>query len=292
MTIFKIQKQKVSQISLNGQGFGSEFELRDLFAENLEEVLGVRFIAKEYPTTDGRIDTLGIDENNSPVIIEYKWKENEEILSQGLFYFNWLMKNKKHFELLVANKLAANTKVNWEQPRVILIAQGFSRYVQAAVQQVKNVELKTYNYYGTDILHIESVYSPSAVKVFVSKKESKEDKTVYDLNYHLNITTPELRKRANEVRAFILQLPNAEERPAQKSGITYKTTKSFARLEFRKNSIQLLVRDTSYEVDKLKQYVKDITSNQWGYRGMVKFTTESNIKHICDIVKASYESTL
>lgn len=296
MAIFKIQSNKVAQISLNEQGFGSEFELRDLFAENLEEILGVRFLAKEYPTTDGRIDTLGIDENNSPVIIEYKWKENEEILSQGLFYFNWLMKNKKHFELLVANKLGADTKVNWEQPRVILIAQGFSRYVQAAVQQVKNVELKTYNYYGTDILQIESVYTPSnGMKVSVgksSKKETKEDKTAYDLNYHFGIATPELQKKANELRAFVLQLPNVEEKLAQKSGITYKTTKSFARLEFRKNWIQLLVRDPSYEVDKLKRYVKDITSNEWGYRGMVKFTTESNIKHICDIVKASYESTL
>src|SRR3989344_8139248 len=116
MAIFKIQKNKVSQISLNEQGFGSEFELRDLFADNLEEILGVRFLAKEYPTPDGRIDTLGIDENNSPVIIEYKWKENEEIFSQGKCYFNWLIKNKPHFELLVDNKLRTKTKVNWEQP--------------------------------------------------------------------------------------------------------------------------------------------------------------------------------
>ncbi len=50
MAIFKIQKKKVSQISLNEQGFGSEFELRDLFADNLEQILGVRFLAKEYPT--------------------------------------------------------------------------------------------------------------------------------------------------------------------------------------------------------------------------------------------------
>src|SRR3989344_2433589 len=118
MAIFKIQKKKVSQISLNEQGFGSEFELRDLFAENLEEILGVRFLAKEYPTPDGRIDTLGIDENNSPVIIEYKWKENEEIFSQGLFYFNWLMKNKKHFELLVDKMIGGKAIVNWDQPRV------------------------------------------------------------------------------------------------------------------------------------------------------------------------------
>ena len=70
---------------MKSNGFGDEFHLRDLFANNLEELIGVRFIAKEYSTPDGRIDTLGLDENNSPVIIEYKWKENEEVLAQGLF---------------------------------------------------------------------------------------------------------------------------------------------------------------------------------------------------------------
>lgn len=97
MPIFKIHNSKASQVSVKEDGFGNEAELRDFFAANLDEILGVRFLEKEYPTTDGRIDTVGIDENNSPVIIEYKWKDNEEVLAQGLFYFNWLMRNRKHF---------------------------------------------------------------------------------------------------------------------------------------------------------------------------------------------------
>ena len=78
MPIYKIEKQKVRQLGLKKVGFGNEFALRDFFADNLEDILGVRFLEKEYQITDGRIDTLGIDENDSPVIIEYKWKENEE----------------------------------------------------------------------------------------------------------------------------------------------------------------------------------------------------------------------
>lgn len=291
MAIFKIQKKKVSQISLNEQGFGSEFELRDLFADNLEQILGVRFLAKEYPTLDGRIDTLGIDENNSPVIIEYKWKENEEVLSQGLFYFNWLVKNKKHFELLVANKLSSKVKVNWDQPRVILVAQGFSRYVQAAVQQVKNVELKTYNYYGSDILQLESVYSPVATKIATTRTGGKEDKTVYDLNYHFKIANSELQKKANQLRELILQLPSIEEKVGQKTGISYRTTKSFTRLEFRKTWIQVLIRNPKYKEDK-KRLVKDITSFGYGFLGLVKFTAESDVEYIFNLIKASYEETL
>jgi len=51
VAIFKITKNKVEQIGLNPDGFGSEFELRDLFAGNLEAILGVRFLAKENGDT-------------------------------------------------------------------------------------------------------------------------------------------------------------------------------------------------------------------------------------------------
>ena len=154
MSIYKIDKETIKQLALKKEGFGSEFELRDFFAKNLEEILGVRFLEKEYQITEGRIDTLGIDENNSPVIIEYKWKENEEVLSQGLHYLTWLLTNKRHFNLLVKSKLGEETEVNWDQPRVILVAQGFSRYIKSAVQRVNNVELKTYNLYEGEVLHI------------------------------------------------------------------------------------------------------------------------------------------
>jgi len=290
MPIFKIDKTKASQISLKEDGFGNEAELRDFFAENLEEILGVRFLEKEYPTTDGRIDTLGIDENNSPVIIEYKWKENEEVLAQGLFYFNWLMKNRRHFELLVDKRLGEKTKVSWEQPRVILIAQGFSRYILGAVQQEKNIELKTYTYYEPNLLQIEDVYIPSGVKT-IQKRKNMRGEEEYNLDYHFKITSPEMRKAANLLRSKTLALPGITENFGI-SGIYYRTTsKSFARLEFRPTWIQLLLREQQYKGDD-KKLVEDVTSNKWGYRGRIRFKPESNIDYIFNLVKQSYESTL
>src|SRR5262245_10715260 len=59
------------------QGAASHLEkpLQSLIETNLDALLGIRFLATEYSTGKthgGRIDTLGVDENNSPVIIEYK----------------------------------------------------------------------------------------------------------------------------------------------------------------------------------------------------------------------------
>ena len=52
--------------------------MRDFFAENLESLLGMKFLAKEYPTTDGRIDTLALDEANAKgwTVVDMKndWK--------------------------------------------------------------------------------------------------------------------------------------------------------------------------------------------------------------------------
>jgi hypothetical protein len=48
MPIFKIDKTKASQITLKEDGFGNEAELRDFFAKNLDEILGVRFIEVDY----------------------------------------------------------------------------------------------------------------------------------------------------------------------------------------------------------------------------------------------------
>jgi len=51
-----------------------EKSLQEMIEQNLDVFLGVRFLATEYYTGKvhgGRIDTLGIDENGCPVIIEY-----------------------------------------------------------------------------------------------------------------------------------------------------------------------------------------------------------------------------
>jgi hypothetical protein len=38
MPIFKIDKKQAKQLGLKPDGFGNEFELRDFFADNLEEM--------------------------------------------------------------------------------------------------------------------------------------------------------------------------------------------------------------------------------------------------------------
>ena len=295
MSVYKINNKIAQQLNLKQNGFGNELALENFFAENdnLYNILGIRFLAKQYQIPNGRIDTLGIDENGSPVIIEYKWKENDDVLSQGLFYLDWLRNNKPHFDLIVKNKLGNDTDVIWSKPRVVLIAQGFNRYIKSAVRAIQNVELKTYNVYEGDILQIENEYSPYPEIVKEQKQVVSQinDDEVYNLDYHLNQTSKALQDKFQAVREMLLKLPDVEEVSEQKSGITYRTTKSFAKFEFRANSIQILIRESKYDID-IQDIIKDITNNKWGYLGAIKFTEVLDNTQVFEIVKASYGSTL
>src|SRR3990167_3467731 len=186
MALFQIKSKKAHQVPVDLRQFKDEAALRDFFAENLESLLGLRFLGNEYKTKDGRIDTLAIDEIGVPVIIEYKWGEKDNILSQGLFYIDWLKENKRLFDLLVSDKLGKENKVMWDSPRLILIAQGFDRYTLSAVRQVKNsVELIKYTPYSAEIIFLESVYGSDTVKQAVEMQKKKEG-VVYGIEYHLS----------------------------------------------------------------------------------------------------------
>ena len=289
MPIFKVINKKTSQVFLDLNYFNNEAVLRDFFADNLEDLLGMRFLAKEYPTTDGRIDTLAIDETDTPIIIEYKWGQDYAIFTQGLFYFNWLRKNKRHFDLLVADKLGKNVKVNWNSPRVILVSQGFDNRTIIAVQEVDHVELIKYTPYKQDILYLETVYSPSKTQALKERAKTQMGEA-YDINFHLNKSSPEIKEIFYKLQEKIKLLPSVDEVADQKVGITYRTTKSFTRFEFGKSYINILLRETKY--NDPKGLVRDITSFEWGYKGMAKIKSISGIVDAFNLIKQSYEQTL
>lgn len=80
---------------LNVLPLSKERELQRLIEKNLLETLGLQFLATEYTTTaGGRIDTLAIGSDGAPVIIEYKKNRSDNVITQALFYLNWLKTQK------------------------------------------------------------------------------------------------------------------------------------------------------------------------------------------------------
>src|SRR5215469_15926972 len=151
--LFKVSNGLVQE--LQGASIAVEKTLQTLIENHLEAFLGIRFLKTEHTTGKthgGRIDTLGIDENGSPVIIEYKRALNENVINQGLFYLDWLMDHKAEFELLVLKRLGVSLAdaIEWTTTRLLCIASDFTKYDEHAVQQInRNIELIRYRRYGT-----------------------------------------------------------------------------------------------------------------------------------------------
>ena len=75
-----------SAVELQGAALALERPLQALIERNMGVLFGVHLVASEHSTGNkhgGRIDSLGLDENGSPVIFEYKRAVNENVINQG-----------------------------------------------------------------------------------------------------------------------------------------------------------------------------------------------------------------
>lgn len=208
---------------LAGKSAAIEKTLQNLIESQMEAFLGVRFLAGEYNTGAkhrGRIDSLGLDENGCPVIVEYKRHSNENVINQGLFYLDWLLDHKAEFHLLVMNKLGKGEaeKIEWSGTRLLCIAADFTRYDEHAVAQInRNIELIRYKLFGDDLLLFELVNGASAASTVVASiaeevvPQGKQAKTpaasTLAMKTHADqiaTASPELLALFEQTRSFIL----------------------------------------------------------------------------------------
>ena len=156
-----------------------EKELQALIEKNMETFFGVRFLKSEYVITNGRMDSIGIDENNCPVIFEYKRSSNENVINQGLFYLDWLLDHKADFKLLVIEKMGIKVAnaIDWSVPCVICIANDFTKYdIHAVNQMQRNIKLVKYRKYEDELMLFEHLNVPTIKSVDKNSIEGKDDK--------------------------------------------------------------------------------------------------------------------
>jgi predicted transport protein len=170
--IGEVQEVKSSSVAL-------EKELQALIENNMEAFFGVRFLDTEYKITNGRIDSIGLDENNCPVIFEYKRSTNENVINQGLFYLDWLLDHKADFYVLVLNRLGkvAAEEIDWSMPCVICIASDFTKFDEHAVNQMqRNIKLVRYKKYNDTHLLFEQLNAPTVSPIAMDETEKKSGK--------------------------------------------------------------------------------------------------------------------
>lgn len=170
-------------VGLSGSTVALEVELQRRVEAGLQQMLGIRFLASEYPTGPwhrGRIDTLGLDENGSPVVIEYKKGSDSGVLSQAVSYLSWLESAHHEVEALVRKVLGAEAAetIDWHRPRMVCIAASFSHHDRVAVARLsERIDLVRYRVFDGDLLSLLLVDSSAGTARAASSRRARERDT-------------------------------------------------------------------------------------------------------------------
>ncbi|HIW38410.1 MULTISPECIES: DUF5655 domain-containing protein [Staphylococcus] len=271
--LFNIEENNTYE--LLGESVAIEKSLQNIIECNTEQLLGISFLASEYSTGrnhSGRIDTLGIDENYSPVIIEYKRTTNENVINQGLFYLDWLMDHKAEFELLVMNQLGKNVsdKIEWSSPRLLCIAGGFTKYDEHAVKQInRNIELYRYKYFEDKFLLLDLVNA-----TFTTRYKEKSNKNIVlpadNSSYtskNLEAANQKLSDLYYELYEYMMSKGDDVQFKELKHYFAFKRIKNFACLEVHPSQQKIII----YVKVDMEQtvietgFMRDMTDiNHWG----------------------------
>ncbi|MFC7812095.1 transporter [Streptomyces olivaceus] len=161
LKVFRVRGGQATEMP--GSSVGVERDLQNLIEANMEAMLGIRFLATEYRTGRhrGRIDSLGLDESGTPVIVEYKRSRDQNVVNQALSYLSWLHDHHHEFESVAREKLGAGTTgaIDWSNPRIVCIAGSFTQHDAVAIEMIgRRIDLVSYRLFD-DVLTLQLVAS-------------------------------------------------------------------------------------------------------------------------------------
>ena len=290
-----------------GEATAVEKSLQSLIERNMEPMLGIRLLKTEHstgPKHRGRIDTLGIDENNTPVIVEYKRATNQNVINQGLFYMDWLLDHRAEFEMLVLKKLDRRTadSIDWSAPRLLCIAGGYTRYDEHAVEQMnRNIELIRYRRFGDGLLMLEMVNAVSAMgagpggaTVGGSEpgKPPASSKRISDVLASLDGPLQDLYQALQD---HILAIGDDVQEKRLKYYVAFKRIRNFACVEVHpsKSRITIFLKVNPEDIELIPGFTRDVRAvGHFGTGDLeVKIRTQGDLERAKPLLQRSYEAS-
>ncbi|MBR8179416.1 MULTISPECIES: DUF5655 domain-containing protein [Burkholderia] len=302
--LFRLSNGTASE--LPGQAAKLEKQLQGLIEANMPTFLGVRFLASEYvtgKTHKGRIDSLGLDENGCPVIIEYKRHSNENVINQGLFYLDWLLDHQAEFRWLVMEKLGKEVaeQIEWSGTRLLCIAADFTRYDEHAVQQIpRNIELIRYKLFGNDLLLLElvnaqSVPDATAVKPVPADMPVEPDKPKpagkdKSFDEQLAIASTELRELYAHTKGYLMALGDDVQEKRLKLYTAFRRLKNFACVIAYPNKLLVMLRLDPATVTLEDSFSRDVRQIGHWATGDLELTlrTSADLERAKPLLERSY----
>jgi hypothetical protein len=158
MPLFQLSDEEIKPIL---EADVSEEKLRGLFERHGLAMIesGLRFADRNVGVRSGFIDTLALDSKRRPVVIEYKTDQADtpSALVQALSYVNGIVEREADFDRLFRSRLTGltrETEIDFDDPRIVLVAPGFElQVIEAAKQASVTILALEYKVYATGESH-------------------------------------------------------------------------------------------------------------------------------------------
>lgn len=305
MPLFEIKNSKAKKV--NQKEFKNELELHQLIDKNLEEIFGVRYIKDEHITDKhGRIETLGLDESNRPIVIEYKRAKAKGQLVQANRYMTWIKQNPDSFELLARKNIKnLNEEIDFANPRILCFAQEYS-IDDKCLALALGAELWKYRYYENETLVISREEEPEQLittkrKGLTIEKIEREPRTAKSVDQHLQGASDELKDFFYRIDAEIKDISSEVDSYTTNVEIIYKTSRNFVYLavQNKNNCLRLLLRTMNDNLIDNRNLTKSIPKTH-GYGNITRQLHISpedeqngkfSLEDIMDLINQSYDST-
>ncbi|MEU5921554.1 DUF5655 domain-containing protein [Streptomyces sp. NPDC047141] len=269
-----------------------EADVQSLVETHMETLLGVTFLASECVigcVDGGRIDSLGLDENGAPVVVEYKRGVDAGVINQGLFYLSWLVDHRAEFEHLVRRRLGgtAASQVLWSGPRLICVAGDFTRYdVHAVREHRRSIDLVRYRFFGSDLLGLETVASVSG-----GMPAARRARRQAVARAAADIQSVSMMELASAVDEVLLGLGDGVNRVERKTYRANQRLRNFACVcPPQRSKLLVYLKVDPKDVDLVPGFTRDVSG--LGHHGTgdleVQLRTPRDVERAQDLFRASY----
>lgn len=303
MSLFKVSNNNTSRLkpitNLNGKRI-LERDVQRIFEASLHDLLGVHFLASEYSTSfGGRMDTLGIDDEGNPCIVEYKKGHNENVINQGLSYLRWLLDHKDSFEKL-CNEKNVSTTIQWAAPRVICVAESYNKFDTDTADLLPiNIELYRYKLYEDGLLTLD-IESHQKVKLqdapkFTDDSDKPERlQETFTLDHHMAMSSEQTKELFEALKERILAIDKEIIEDPKKMYLAYKTTRNFVDIVFKKSKLKLYINMRTGTLDDPRGLARDLETpvhiGHWGNGDYeVEVSEHTDIDYVMDLIQQSYD---
>ena len=236
-------------------------QMQSIVEEASLEVFGVRIMASNYVINQNNnevIPTLGLDENNTLVVFEYRQGKFGKVVDKAFVFVDYIKTNISKIRMLLQEKLS-NEEIRGVcfDARIIVIGDDFNRYDDYAIKQLP-IQI--------DLIKIQT-FSPS----LVAFEKNYHSKTIDHTRFAYHFNNQSIKMLYEAIKEFVLSLGDEVVEVGIGSGLCYRKIKHFMYLDLEEAITCSVIIKNNFKSFKIKT-MQDFTK----YKALIETSYDEN----------------